>query len=42
MIEAGKIVPIVDKVFPMAEAAAAHRLVETEQRLGAVVIAIGD
>jgi hypothetical protein len=31
----------VDRVYPMNEAAEAHRRVETEQRLGAVVIAIG-
>jgi NADPH:quinone reductase-like Zn-dependent oxidoreductase len=38
MIENGNIVSIVDKVFPMEQAAAAHRLVETEQRLGAIVL----
>ena len=42
MIEADKIQSIVDRVYPMSEAAAAHRRVETEQRLGAVVISIGD
>jgi NADPH:quinone reductase-like Zn-dependent oxidoreductase len=42
MIEARKIYTIVDRVYPMAEAAAAHRRVETEQRLGAVVITIGE
>jgi NADPH:quinone reductase-like Zn-dependent oxidoreductase len=42
LIEAGEIRPIVDRVYPMAEAADAHRRVETEQRLGAVVLAIGD
>ena len=42
MIEAGQIGPIVDRVLPMTDAARAHRLVETEQRLGAIVIAIGD
>lgn len=42
MSEQGKIAPIVHKVFPMAQAADAHRLVEAEQRLGAIVIAIGD
>jgi NADPH:quinone reductase-like Zn-dependent oxidoreductase len=42
MIEEGKIVSIVDKVYPMERAADAHRRVEAEQRLGAVVIAIGD
>lgn len=38
MIENGEIVPIVDKIFSMDEAPEAHRLVETEQRRGAVVI----
>jgi NADPH:quinone reductase-like Zn-dependent oxidoreductase len=40
MIEDGRIGPIVDRVFPMERAADAHRLVETEQRRGAIVIAI--
>lgn len=42
MIEAGRIGPIVDRVYPMSEAAAAHLRVETEQRQGAVVIRIGE
>ncbi|MCZ6642586.1 MAG: NAD(P)-dependent alcohol dehydrogenase [Gammaproteobacteria bacterium] len=42
MIEGGKIGSIVDKVFPMEQAADAHHRVETEQRLGAIVIAIGE
>ncbi|MDJ0848654.1 MAG: zinc-binding dehydrogenase [Myxococcota bacterium] len=37
-----KPVPDVDEVFPMHEAAEAHRRVETEQRRGAVVITFGD
>lgn len=41
MIEDGKIVSIVDQVYPMEQAALAHDRVETEQRIGAVVIAIG-
>ena len=41
MIEQGKIKSIVDKVYPMEQAAYAHRRVEEEQRLGAVVITIG-
>ncbi|NNE71544.1 MAG: NAD(P)-dependent alcohol dehydrogenase [Rhodothermales bacterium] len=40
MIEAGSIRSIVDRVLPMEEAPAAHRLVETEQRIGAIVLAI--
>ena len=41
MIEAGEIAATVDKIYPMAEAAHAHRRVETEQRLGTVVISVG-
>ena len=42
MIEAGEINTIVDKVFPMDQASDAHRLVETERRIGAIVIAVGE
>lgn len=42
MIEDGKIRSIVDRVFPMEQAAEAHHRVETEARVGAVVIAIDD
>jgi NADPH:quinone reductase-like Zn-dependent oxidoreductase len=42
MIENGKIVSIVDQVFPMEKATEAHHRVETEQRLGAIVIEVGD
>ncbi|ATX79618.1 NADPH:quinone reductase [Mariprofundus aestuarium] len=42
MIEAGKIRPVLDRVFPMDQAAEAHHMVETEQRLGTIVIRIGD
>jgi NADPH:quinone reductase-like Zn-dependent oxidoreductase len=38
MIERGDIRPVVDRVYPMAQAAEAHRLVESERRLGAIVI----
>jgi NADPH:quinone reductase-like Zn-dependent oxidoreductase len=41
MIEDGTIRSIVDRILPMEQAAEAHNLVETEQRLGAIVIAIG-
>jgi NADPH:quinone reductase-like Zn-dependent oxidoreductase len=40
MIEDGKIDAIVDRIYPMAQAAEAHRRVETEHRLGAVVISL--
>jgi len=41
MIEAGKIQPVLDRIFPLEQAAEAHRRVETEQRLGSVVISVG-
>ena len=40
MIEAGQIESIVDRVLSMYDAAEAHRLVETEQRRGAIVLQI--
>jgi len=40
MIEAGKIKPVVDKIYSLDQAAEAHRRVETEQRLGIVVISV--
>jgi len=40
MIEQGEISPVVDKVYPMQQAADAHRRVETEQRLGTIVISM--
>ena len=41
MVEAGAITSIVDRVLPMTDAAEAHRLVESETRRGAIVLAIG-
>ena len=40
MIEQGKIKSIVDEVYPLEQVAAAHRRVESEQRLGIVVISV--
>ena len=42
MIEDGRISPIVDKVLPMENAAEAHHLVETEQRMGSIVLSISN
>ena len=42
MIEDGRIKSIVDKVYPMEQIVEAHHRVETEQRLGAIVIAVGN
>ena len=42
MIEDNRIVPVVDKVYEMKDAVQAHHRVETEQRLGMVVISMGN
>ena len=42
MIEDTRIRSIVDRVYSMEQATEAHRRVESEERLGAVVIAVGD
>ena len=41
MIEDGKIQSIIDKIYPFEQTVEAHRRVETEQRLGPVVISVG-
>ncbi len=40
MLEAGEIHPVVDRVYPFALIADAHRRVETEARLGIVVVSL--
>jgi NADPH:quinone reductase-like Zn-dependent oxidoreductase len=40
MIEQGKVTATVDKIVPMAQVADAHQLVESEQRLGSIVLTI--
>jgi NADPH:quinone reductase-like Zn-dependent oxidoreductase len=40
MIEEGKIKPVVDQIYSFDQAAEAHRRVETEKRLGTVVISV--
>ncbi|MDH3708315.1 MAG: NAD(P)-dependent alcohol dehydrogenase [Cyclobacteriaceae bacterium] len=42
MIEAGQIRAVVDKIYTMDQAPEAHHRVETEQRLGSIVISIDD
>ncbi len=42
MIEAGQIQSIVDRTYSMTQAEEAHCRVETEERVGAVVIELGD
>ena len=40
MLERGTLRPIVDREFPLEEAAQAHMRVEAEQRLGAVILRV--
>jgi NADPH2:quinone reductase len=41
LIEAGKVGPVMFKTFPLAEAAAAHRLMETSSHIGKIVLTTG-
>src|SRR6185436_9675073 len=40
LIEAGKIKPVVYRTFPLAEAGEAHRLMETSQHIGKIVLTV--
>lgn len=40
LVEAGTLRPVVDRVFPLAQAAQAHRYAESAARLGTVVISV--
>jgi len=42
MVEAGDIVPIIDKVFPLSEIADAHREAEKGRTVGKIVVSIKD
>ena len=39
--EAGRIAPVVDRVFPLAEAAEAHRRMEAGEHVGKIVLGVG-
>jgi NADPH:quinone reductase-like Zn-dependent oxidoreductase len=39
-VEAGKLKPIIDKTYPLAEAAAAHRRMEAGDHVGKIVLTI--
>jgi NADPH:quinone reductase-like Zn-dependent oxidoreductase len=40
LVAAGKLKPVVDKIFPLAEAAAAHAYLESSAQFGKVVLAV--
>ncbi len=40
LIEAGKIRPVIYKTFPLAQASEAHRLMETSQHIGKIVLTL--
>lgn len=40
LIEAGRIKPVIYKTFPLAEAREAHRLMETSQHIGKIVLTV--
>jgi putative PIG3 family NAD(P)H quinone oxidoreductase len=41
LIEAGKVKPVVYKVFPLSEAAEAHRLMESSRHIGKIMLEVG-
>ena len=41
LLESGRVRPIVFKTFPLREAAAAHRLMESSEHIGKIVLTIG-
>lgn len=38
LVEAGKVLPIIDSTFPLAEVAEAHRRIESSQHIGKIVL----
>lgn len=42
LVEAGKIRPVIHRIFPLAEAAAAHALMESNRHIGKIVLQVGD
>jgi NADPH2:quinone reductase len=42
LIEAGKIKPVIHKVFPLDQAAAAHTLMESSEHVGKIVLTVAD
>lgn len=42
LVGEGKLKPVIDKVFPLAEAAAAHRRMEAGEHVGKIVLVMGE
>lgn len=40
LLEAGKVTPVIDKTFPLAEAAESHRLLETSSHIGKIMLTV--
>jgi NADPH2:quinone reductase len=40
LIEAGRIKPVIYKTFPLAQASEAHRLMESSQHIGKIVLEV--
>ena len=38
LLEAGRVKPVIYRTFPLAEAAAAHRLMESSEHIGKIVL----
>jgi NADPH2:quinone reductase len=42
VLEAGRCGPVIHQVFPLAEAAAAHRLMESSMHIGKIMLKVAD
>ncbi len=42
VLDAGRCAPVIEKVFPLAEAAAAHRLMESSAHIGKIMLRVAD
>ena len=42
LLESGEVKPVIHRVFPLAEAASAHALMESSQHIGKIVLAVRD